>query len=411
VGTLNSGNGNAQITKLNNAISNLNSGYTTAGEAYLRLVDVKQVQHWNSRGHFFAAAPGHGMKTAAWLLITVHCPLTSDSAMTPVVKIAGDGIGPEVMAATTTILAAAGARIDWCDAAAGLGAVERFGDPLPDASLDLIRKHRVALKGPCTTPIGKGFRSINVRLRQELDLYASVRPVRTLPGYNGPFQNVNLIVVRENTEGLYSGQEHVVVPGVVESLRLITRPACERIVRFAFEMARYQGRRKVTFCHKADVLPMSDGLFLTTARQVADDYPFLEFDELKIDTLCLHLALDPTKFDVLVMENLFGDVISDLCAGLVGGLGLTPGANIGTKVAVFEAIHGSAPDIAGKGVANPMALLRSAAMLLEHIGQRDAAARIERAVERTLQARKGLTRDLGGEGTTATLTEQLIAHL
>jgi isocitrate dehydrogenase (NAD+) len=331
--------------------------------------------------------------------------------VTPVAKIPGDGIGPEVMAATEMILRAAGAHIDWVEASAGLGALERYGDPLPDATLDLVRKHRVALKGPCTTPIGKGFRSINVKLRQELDLYASVRPVRTLPGHSGPYQNVDLIVVRENTEGLYSGQEHVVVPGVVESLRVISRKACERIVRFAFEMARHQGRHKVTFCHKADVLPMSDGLFLTTARQVADDYPFLEFDEMKIDSLCLHLALDPTKFDVLVMENLFGDVISDLCAGLVGGLGLVPGANIGTKFALFEAVHGSAPDLAGKGLANPIALLRSAAMMLEHIGQRGASERIENAVEKTLQAKRGLTRDLGGTGTTATLTEELIKNL
>jgi isocitrate dehydrogenase (NAD+) len=331
--------------------------------------------------------------------------------VTPVVKIAGDGIGPEVMAATEAILKAAGARIDWIEAPAGLGAVERFGDPLPDVTLDLVRKHRVALKGPCTTPIGKGFRSINVRLRQALDLYASVRPVRTLPGIVGPYTNVDLVVVRENTEGLYSGQEHVVVPGVVESLRLITQSACERIIRFAFEVARQQGRRKVTFCHKADVLPLSDGLFLATARQVADDFPFLEFDEIKIDHLCLLLALDPTQFDVLVMENLFGDVISDLCAGLVGGLGLVPGANIGTKVALFEAVHGSAPDIAGKNLANPIALLRSAAMLLEHIGQRGAAKRIETSVRRTLQNKKGLTRDLGGSGTTVTLTEQLVANL
>jgi isocitrate dehydrogenase (NAD+) len=311
--------------------------------------------------------------------------------VTPVVKIAGDGIGPEVMAATVAILKSAGARIDWIDAPAGLDAVERFGNPLPDATLDLVRKHRVALKGPCTTPIGKGFRSINVRLRQELDLYASIRPVRTLPGY--------------------SGQEHVVVPGVIESLRLITEKACERIVRYAFEHARHHGRRKVTFCHKADVLPMSDGLFLATARKVADDFPFLEFDELKIDKLCLLLALDPTQFDVLVMENLFGDVISDLCAGLVGGLGLVPGANIGAKVALFEAVHGSAPDIAGKGLANPIALLRSAALLLEYIGQQTIAERIERSVERTLAAKKGLTRDLGGSGSTATLTAELTTNL
>jgi isocitrate dehydrogenase (NAD+) len=331
--------------------------------------------------------------------------------VTAVVKIAGDGIGPEVMSATESVLKAAGARLDWIEAAAGLGAVERFGDPLPDATLELIRTHRVALKGPCTTPIGKGYRSINVRLRQGLDLYASVRPVRTLPGVPGPYQDVNLVVVRENTEGLYSGQEHVVVPGVIESLRLITRPACERIVRFAFEMARHEGRRRVTFCHKADVLPLSDGLFLTTARQVADDYPFLDFDQMHVDELCLQLALDPRGFDVLVMENLFGDVISDLCAGLVGGLGLVPGANIGNRYAVFEAVHGSAPDLAGKGLANPIALLRSAAMMLEHIGQRDAAERIEESVRRTLQARVGLTRDLAGDGTTATLTEQLIHNL
>jgi isocitrate dehydrogenase (NAD+) len=327
------------------------------------------------------------------------------------VKIAGDGIGPEVMAATETILRAAGAYIDWIEASAGLGAIERFGDPLPDSTLDLVRKHRVALKGPCTTPIGKGYRSINVRLRKELDLYASVRPVKTLPGHTGPYEDVDLVVVRENTEGLYSGQEHVVVPGVVESLRVITRPACERIVRFAFELARHHGRHKVTFCHKADVLPKSDGLFLVTAREVADDYPFLEFDEMKVDTLCLRLALDPTKFDVLVMENLFGDVISDLCAGLVGGLGLVPGANIGTKVALFEAVHGSAPDIAGKGLANPIALLRSAAMMLEHIGQREASEKVEEAVRCTLQAKRGLTRDLGGDGTTATLTERIIENL
>jgi isocitrate dehydrogenase (NAD+) len=330
---------------------------------------------------------------------------------TPVVLIAGDGIGPEVTAATQAVVAAAGANLAWVEAHAGLGAAERFGDPLPDATLDLIRRHRVALKGPCTTPVGKGFRSINVRLRKELDLFASVRPVQTLPGVNVPYQNVDLVVVRENTEGLYSGQEHVVVPGVVESLRIITRRAAERIVRYAFELARTQSRRRVTFCHKADVMPQSDGLFLTTARAVADDYPFLEFEELHVDTLCLRLALDPTRYDVLVMENLFGDVLSDLCAGLVGGLGLVPGANLGERYALFEAVHGSAPDIAGKGLANPIALLRSAALLLEHIGQRGPARKIEASVRQTLREGKGLTRDLGGDGTTATITERLIANL
>jgi isocitrate dehydrogenase (NAD+) len=331
--------------------------------------------------------------------------------VTPVVMIEGDGIGPEVMAATRVVLEAAGARIQWIEGAAGLGAVDRFGDPLPEQTLDLIRKHRVALKGPCTTPIGKGYRSINVRMRQGLELFASIRPVQTLPGIAVPYEKVNLVVVRENTEGLYAGLEHFVVPGVVESLRIVTQHAADRIVRYAFELARTQGRRRVTFVHKADVLPLSDGMFLKAARAVADDYPFLEFRELPIDRLCLHLALDPTEFDVLVMENLFGDVISDLCAGLVGGLGLVPGANVGARYAVFEAVHGSAPDIAGKGVANPIALIRSAALMLEHIGQREPARRIEESVRKTLQSKKGLTRDLGGDGNTQTITERLVKNI
>ncbi len=329
---------------------------------------------------------------------------------TPVVLIAGDGIGPEVTTAMRAVLAAAGADVSWVEAAAGLAAVERFGDPLPSETLALIRRYRVALKGPLTTQVGKGFRSINVRLRKELDLYASVRPLRSLPGVRTPYTGVDLVVVRENTEGLYSGQEHVVVPGVVESLRIITKAACERIVRYAFELARNMGRRRVTFCHKADVMPMSDGFFLETARAVADDYPFTEFEEIHVDTLCLRLALDPTPFQVLVMENLFGDVLSDLCAGLTGGLGLAPGANLGARYALFEAVHGSAPDIAGKEIANPIGLLRSAAMMLHHIGQRDVGARVEESVVRTLAAGKGLTGDLGGDGNTATLTEQLIAN-
>ncbi len=331
--------------------------------------------------------------------------------MTPVVMIAGDGIGPEVMAATQKVLQAAGARIDWIEALAGLGAVDRFGEPLPDVTLDLIRKYRVALKGPCTTPIGKGFRSINVRLRRDLQLYASVRPVQTLPGIDVPYKDVDLVVVRENTEGLYAGLEHYVVPGVVESLRIVTRAAAERIIRYAFELARTQGRRQVTVVHKADVLPLSDGMFVAIAQEVADDYPFLEFRETPIDRVALDLALDPTHYDVLVMENLFGDVMSDLCAGLVGGLGVVPGANIGQRYSLFEAVHGSAPDIAGKGLANPIALLRSAAMMLEHIGQRRPAQRIEASVRTTLQARQGLTSDLGGDGCTASITDRLIANL
>jgi isocitrate dehydrogenase (NAD+) len=235
--------------------------------------------------------------------------------------------------------------------------------------------------------------------------------VRTLPGIKSPYSGVDLVVVRENTEGLYSGQEHVVVPGVIESLRVVTRSAAERIVRFAFELARREGRRRVSFCHKADVLRLSDGLFLECARQVADEFPFIDFEERRIDNLCMELVLHPDRFDVLVMENLFGDVISDLCAGLVGGLGLVPGSNVGARYAVFEAVHGSAPDIAGKGVANPIAVVRSAALMLDHIGRRDAGKRIERAVIRTLKAGVGLTRDLGGDGTTATITEQILGNL
>jgi isocitrate dehydrogenase (NAD+) len=328
-----------------------------------------------------------------------------------VVLIPGDGIGPEVTEAAQEVVAAVGVPIDWVIGPAGATCADAQGDPLPESTLELIRRHRVALKGPCTTPVGRGFRSINVRLRQGLDLYASVRPVRTLPGIKGPYSGVDLVVVRENTEGLYSGQEHEVVPGVVESLRIVTRAAAERIVRFAFEFARRESRHRVTFCHKADVMRMSDGLFLECARTVADEFPFIEFAERRIDNLCMELVLDPSQFDVLVMENLFGDVISDLCAGLVGGLGLVPGANIGSRYAVFEAVHGSAPDIAGKGFANPVACIRSAAMMLDHIGHREAGAAIERAVVRTLERGAGLTRDLGGTGTTRTLTDRIIANL
>jgi isocitrate dehydrogenase (NAD+) len=331
--------------------------------------------------------------------------------MTSVVLIPGDGIGPEVAAATRTILAAAGARVDWIESPAGMAAMQKYGEPLPDVTLELIRKHRVALKGPCTTPVGKGFRSINVRLRRDLVLYASVRPVKTLPGVKVPYENVDLVIVRENTEGLYAGLEHVVVPGVIESLRLVTREGAERIIRYAFEYARNHGRRKITVVHKADVMPLSDGRFLKIAEEVADDYPFLEWDTKKIDELALGLVMNPEKFDVLVMENLFGDVMSDLCAGLVGGLGLVPGANIGHRIALFEAVHGSAPDIAGKGLANPIALVRSAAMMLVHIGQQETARKIENSVRVTLTKGVGLTGDLGGKGNTASITEQLIANL
>jgi isocitrate dehydrogenase (NAD+) len=305
-----------------------------------------------------------------------------------------------VAAAAREVVAATGVAIDWVIAYAGAAAAERFGDPLPEATLALVREHRVALKGPCTTPIGEGFRSINVRMRQALDLFASVRPVRTLPGVKVPFERVDLVVVRENTEGLYSGLEHVVVPGVIEGLRIVTRAAAERIVRFAFELVRREGRRRVTFCHKVDVLRLSDGLFLDCARTVAEEYPFIGFEERRIDNLCMELALDPSRFDVLVMENLFGDVISDLCAGLVGGLGLVPGANIGVRYAVFEAVHGSAPDIAGQGIANPSAQILAAAMMLDHMGELDRAQRVRDAIRDTIVQDRIRTRDLGGTAST-----------
>ena len=328
-----------------------------------------------------------------------------------VALIPGDGIGPEVAAAARLVLDAVDVGIDWLERPAGEGALPTHGSLLPDETLDAIRDCRVAIKGPITTPVGTGFRSVNVALRLGLDLFAAVRPARTLPGVPSRFDDVDLVVVRENTEGLYAGLEHVVVPVVVESLRVITRPAAERIVRYAFELARNQGRSKVTFCHKADVMRMSDGLFLKCAREVADEFPFIKFDEKPIDNVCLELVLDPTKFDVLVMENLFGDVISDLCAGLVGGLGVVPGANLGGRFAVFEAVHGSAPDIAGKGLANPIACLRSAAMMLDHVGAREAALRIEHSVRKTLEKQAGLTRDLGGDGNTESITRELIANL
>lgn len=334
-----------------------------------------------------------------------------------IVLIEGDGIGPEVTQAACRVVAAAGVKVDWVKGPAGIPAVEQYGEPLPEETLEMIRRYRVALKGPCTTPVGKGYRSINVRLRRELELYASVRPVNTLPGIKTPYEKVDLIVVRENTEGLYSGLEHEVVPGVVESVRLITRGAAERIVRFAFELARHHDRRMVTFCHKADVMRLSDGLFLECARTVADDYPFIQFEEKPVDNVCLELAMDPSHYDVLVMENLFGDVISDLAAGLIGGagpgggLGLVPGANLGTGHAVFEAVHGSAPDIAGKGLANPIALVRSAALMLRYVGHGGAGDRVERAVMKTLAAGVGLTRDLGGDGNTSTITDEIIKNL
>jgi isocitrate dehydrogenase (NAD+) len=329
---------------------------------------------------------------------------------TPVVLVPGDGIGPSISSAVVRILDAAGAEIDWQVHHAGAETLASHGDTLPDETLHAIRETGVALKGPITTPVGTGFQSVNVRLRQSLDLYASFRPVETLPNVPSCHRDVDIVVIRENTEGLYSGIEHEVVPGVVESLKIMTRKACDRICRFAFETAKNRGRSKVTAVHKANIMKLADGLFLDCFHQAAGDYPEIEADECIVDAACMRLVMDPHRFDVVVMENLYGDILSDLCAGLVGGLGVTPGANFGDGIAVFEAVHGSAPDIAGKNIANPTALLCSAVLMLRHLNKNDVADRVMNAVRQTL-ADGVTTRDLGGKASTTEYTEAVVARL
>jgi isocitrate dehydrogenase (NAD+) len=328
-----------------------------------------------------------------------------------VTLIPGDGIGPEVAEATRRVIDASGAAIVWHEMPAGLGPFEATGTPLPPATLASLEATRVGLKGPITTPVGGGFASVNVALRKAFDLYANYRPARSMPGVPTRFKDVDLIVVRENTEGLYSGIEHQVVPGVIESLRIVTEAGSERILRFAFEVARREGRRKVTVIHKANILKLSDGLFLAIARRIAEDFPEIEYAESIVDATAMRLVMDPKQFDVLVMENLFGDILSDLAAGLVGGLGLAPSGNIGESVALFEAVHGSAPDIAGKGIANPTALLLSGVMMLRHLGEAAAADRIEDAVRRVLGDGKVRTGDLGGTASTLQYADALIAAM
>jgi isocitrate dehydrogenase (NAD+) len=325
--------------------------------------------------------------------------------------IPGDGIGPEVVDATCTVVEATGVAVEWLRAEAGAAVAEKTGETLPDSVLDVIRGADAALKGPVTTPIGKGFQSVNVRLRRALDLYASLRPVRSLEGVVTRHRGVDLVIVRENTEGLYSGIENQVVPGVVESLKVVTEKACLRIAEFAFEYARRAHRRKVTAAHKASVMTLTDGLFLNCAQQVARRFPEIDYQEVVIDTLCMQLVLDPNEFDVILLENLYGDIISDLAAGLVGGLGVVPGANIGAKLAVYEAVHGSAPDIAGKGIANPTALILSSALMLDDLGERAAAARVRGAVERVLAAGKVRTGDLGGNADTRRYVDAVITEM
>ena len=324
--------------------------------------------------------------------------------------IPGDGIGPEVTDAVVRILETAGLEAEWESHAAGVLALERHGATLPSALLDSVLRNKVALKGPVTTPVGGGFTSVNVGLRKALDLFANLRPVWTIPTVPSRYQGVDLVIVRENTEDLYSGLEHEVVPGVVESLKVITEEASTRIGKFAFEYARKHGRKRVTAVHKANIMKMSDGLFLRCIRQVAERYPDIPSDDRIVDAACMMLVMNPSQFDVLVMPNLYGDIVSDLCAGLVGGLGVVPSANLGTGIGVFEAVHGSAPDIAGKSVANPMALLLSAVLMLRHINEGEVADRIVAALGQTLSGGTR-TRDLGGTASTIEFTDAVCRRL
>ncbi|HSF99923.1 MAG TPA: isocitrate/isopropylmalate family dehydrogenase [Vicinamibacterales bacterium] len=325
--------------------------------------------------------------------------------------IPGDGIGPEVTGAVVDVIAAAGVHVDWDRQEAGLVSFERSGQALPDGLLDSVRRNGVALKGPVTTPVGHGFTSVNVGLRKALDLYANVRPVHNLPGVPSRFEGVDLVIVRENTEDLYAGLEHVVVEGVVESLKSITAKASTRIAAFTFDYARRYGRRRVTAVHKANIMKLGDGLFLESVRQVASAWPDIDYDERIVDAACMQLVMRPETFDMLVMPNLYGDIVSDLCAGLVGGLGVVPGANLGEGLAVFEAVHGTAPDIAGRNLANPTALLLSAALMLDYLHEGDAAERIRRALTTVLSDGTTRTRDLGGTASTTAFAAALIRAL
>jgi isocitrate dehydrogenase (NAD+) len=325
--------------------------------------------------------------------------------------IPGDGIGPEVTAAVVRILEAAGLDVEWESHLAGVLALERHGATLPEELLASIRRTKVALKGPVTTPVGGGFTSVNVGLRKALDLFANLRPVWTIPAVPSRYEGIDLVIVRENTEDLYSGLEHEVVPGVVESLKIITEAASTRIARFAFEYARQHSRRRVTAVHKANIMKLGDGLFLRSVQAVAAQYPDITSDDRIVDAACMHLVMNPHQFDILVLPNLYGDIVSDLCAGLVGGLGIVPAANLGAEIGVFEAVHGSAPDIAGRGLANPTALLLSAVLMLRHIGERAMADRVVEALNGVLAEGGVRTRDLGGSASTGEFTDAICRRL
>ena len=324
--------------------------------------------------------------------------------------IPGDGIGPEISEAVVRILEAAGLKIQWEVCEAGASAQVKYGEVLPGDVLDSILRNKIALKGPLSTPIGEGFASINVTLRKTLTLYANVRPIKNIPGAPARYSGVDLIIIRENTEDLYSGIEHVVVPGVVESLKIITEAASTRIARYAFELSRKQGRKKISAIHKANIMKLSDGLFLDSIRKVRREYPEIDYNEVIVDNAAMQMVLNPLQYDVLLLENLYGDIMSDLCAGLIGGLGLAPSGNIGEHAAIFEAVHGSAPDIAGKNVANPTALLLSALLMLRHMGELETADRIYNAITKVF-ADKVFTPDLGGTATTQSFTQAIISAL
>jgi isocitrate dehydrogenase (NAD+) len=328
-----------------------------------------------------------------------------------VTLIPGDGIGPEITASALKIFETAGAEIEWESMPAGLEAMGKYGVPVPEELLDSIKRNKIALKGPITTIVGKGFSSANVTLRKELGLYSNLRPVRTVKGVETHYKNIDLIIVRENTEDLYSGIEHLITPGVSESIKVITYHASSRIARFAFEYARRNNRKKVAAVHKANIMKLTDGMFLDATKQVAKDYPDIQYREVIVDNCAMQLVMNPNQFEVLVLTNLYGDIISDLCAGLVGGLGVVPGANIGDDYAIFEAVHGSAPDIAGKNIANPLALIFSGIMMFEHMGLDDIAANIAQAITSVLVEGKVRTRDLGGTANTTEFTDAILARL
>lgn len=330
--------------------------------------------------------------------------------MYKITLIPGDGIGPEVTEAMVKVIEASGINIEWERVEAGEKVIEEYNTPIPNYVIDTIKKNKIAIKGPITTPIGEGFKSVNVTLRQNLDLYVNLRPIKSFTGIKSKYEDIDLVIVRENTEDLYAGIEHKIGDYGAESIKLITKPACERIINFAFNYAKENNRSKVTGIHKANIMKLSDGLFLNIFKDISKNFN-IESDDIIVDAAAMNLVLNPEKYDVMVMPNLYGDILSDLCSGLVGGLGMIPGANIGKEYAIFEAVHGSAPQIAGKNIANPTALIQSAVMMLKYLGEYEYANKIERALEKVFMNGEKLTIDLGGNSTTQEFTEEIIKYL